>query len=200
MKIFSFCLIFGVLFGLVMTAKPRRSAKRTVRGLKTSKQNGEFDGLSADTVALIKELRKMMNKCHGRKFCWLDFIFSDIIVRVRIQSLLSVNFRKNETNFSETNFSKLKNMSIEIFQEFQIAKLTTRVRPTSTPEINVPKSLRRPSEYFGKAGRRKFSYFKLVELTDNYVCIWCWLEHKKTESAVQTSVNFRANVISATFK
>ena len=52
-----------------MTAKPRRSAKRTVRGLKTSKQNGEFDGLSADTVALIKELRKMMNKCHGRKFC-----------------------------------------------------------------------------------------------------------------------------------
>ena len=69
MKIFSFCLIFGVLFGLVMTAKPRRSAKHTVRGLKTSKQNGEFDGLSADTVALIKELRKMMNKCHGRKFC-----------------------------------------------------------------------------------------------------------------------------------
>ena len=69
MKVFSFCLILSTFCGVVLTAKPRRSAKRAVPGLKTSKQNGEFDGLSADTIALIKELRMMMNKCHGRKFC-----------------------------------------------------------------------------------------------------------------------------------
>ena len=69
MKIFNFCVMFSILYVVVLTTKPRRSAKRTVRGLKTSKQNGEYDGLSADTVALIKELRKMMNNCHGRKFC-----------------------------------------------------------------------------------------------------------------------------------
>jgi len=69
MKIFDFCLILTTFFGFALTAKPRRSAKRAVPGLKTSKQNGEFDGLSADTIAFIKELRMMMNKCHGRKFC-----------------------------------------------------------------------------------------------------------------------------------
>ena len=52
-----------------MTVKPKRFAKLAIHGLKATKQNGEFDGLSADTVALIKELRKIMNKCHGRKFC-----------------------------------------------------------------------------------------------------------------------------------
>ena len=69
MNFFNFCLILTTFLGSVLTDKPRRSAKRPVRGLKTSKQNGEFDGLSADTIALIKELRMMMNKCHGRKFC-----------------------------------------------------------------------------------------------------------------------------------
>ena len=72
MKILKFCLIFAVFVGNVFTAKPKRSAKRSVRGargLKASQQNGEFDGLSADTIALIKEIRQMMKKCHNQKFC-----------------------------------------------------------------------------------------------------------------------------------
>ena len=72
MKISKFCLIFAVFVGNVFTAKLKRSAKRSVRGargLKASQQNGEFDGLSPDTIALIKEIRQMMKKCHNRKFC-----------------------------------------------------------------------------------------------------------------------------------
>ena len=170
MKIFSFCLIFGVLFGLVMTAKPRRSAKRTVRGLKTSKQNGEFDGLSADTVALIKELRKMMNKCHGRDFCWLDFSFPDIIVRFQIQSLLSVNYSTTLKPISRLTIKLKKDMIMEIFHDFNIEKPPVSMSTpqfsknsvsTSTPAINVPKSFSvQTKRNFWKSGPAKFFLFQ----------------------------------------
>ena len=101
---------------------------------------------------------------------------------------------------------KFKNMSIKIFHEFKIAKLTTKVR-----WIPVQVHTRDQwTEKFVRTGQAKFLEKRtgknfLISNSSNlhtmhYVCIWCWLEHKKTESAVQTSVNFRANVISATFK
>ena len=68
MKISNFCLIFAMIdsaFG----AKQKRSGARAVRrGLKPASR-GEFDGLSDDTIAIIKEIRQMMKKCHGRQFC-----------------------------------------------------------------------------------------------------------------------------------
>ena len=74
MKIANFCLIF-TFAGSVFGAKQRRSEKHSVRGARAVRRGlkpasrGEFDGLSDDTIALIKEIRQMMKKCHGRQFC-----------------------------------------------------------------------------------------------------------------------------------
>ena len=74
MKISNYCLILAMVdstFG----AKQKRSEKQSVRGARAVRRGlkpasrVEFDGLSDDTIAVIKQIRQMMKKCHGRQFC-----------------------------------------------------------------------------------------------------------------------------------